>query len=207
MPTAVEKQSIAVIGAGLMGHGIAQVFAVHGHPVFLMDLEDTALSNAIESIRANLALMARSGIGSEAEIEPTLQRITTTTDLGRAASPAHFVIEAVPEKLDLKQDLFRDLDSLCSPDTILGTNTSVISISEIAERANHRERIVGTHFWNPPYLIPMVELIPGDESDPEVVDRTFDLLREVGKHPVFKLDNVVVEYQWSTSLPLGQRIC
>ena len=184
MPEAFEKQSVAIIGAGLMGHGIAQVFAVHGHPVFLMDLEDTALSNAIESIRANLALMAKSGIGSEAEIEPAVQRITTTTDLGRAASPAHFVIEAILEKLELKQDLFRELDSLCSPDTILATNTSVISISEIAQRANYRERIVGTHFWNPPYLIPLVEVIRGDESDQEVVDRTFDLMREVGKHPV-----------------------
>ncbi len=184
MPTAVEKQSIAVIGAGLMGHGIAQVFAVHGHPVFLMDLEDTALSNAIESIRANLALMARSGIGSEAEIEPAVQRIATTTDLGRAASPAHFVIEAVAEKLDLKQDLFRDLDFLCPPDTTLATNTSVISITEIARKATHRGRIVGTHFWNPPYLIPLVEVIRGDESDPEVVDRTFDFMRQVGKHPV-----------------------
>jgi 3-hydroxybutyryl-CoA dehydrogenase len=149
-----------------------------------MDLEDTVLSHAIETIRANLALMVNSGIGSAAEIEPAVQRITTTTDLERAASPAHFVVEAVLEKLELKQDLFRDLDSLCSPDTVLTTNTSVISISEIARKANHRGRVLGTHFWNPPYLIPLVEVIRGNESDQEVVDRTFDFLRQVGKHPV-----------------------
>jgi len=97
-----KSENIAVIGAGLMGHGIAQIFAVHGHPVFLMDLEDTLLSNAIDSIRANLSLMAEKGIGSEAGIEPAIQRIRTTTDLTEAASQAKFVVEAVLEKLDLK---------------------------------------------------------------------------------------------------------
>jgi len=179
-----KRENIAVIGAGLMGHGIAQIFAVHGHPVNLMDLEDTVLSNAIQSIRSNLALMAQKGIGSEAEIEPAIQRIKTTTDLAEAVSQAQFVVEAVLEKLDLKQNVFKDLDALCPPDAILATNTSVISITEIAQKSNHRGRIVGTHFWNPPYLIPLVEVIRGDESDQEAVDRTFDLLQGVGKHPV-----------------------
>ncbi len=179
-----KRINIAVIGAGLMGHGIAQIFAVHGHPVNLMDLEDTVLSDAIQSIRSNLALMARRGVGSEADIEPAIQRIRTTTDLAEAASQAQFVVEAVLEKLDLKQNVFKDIDALCPPDTILATNTSVISITEIAKKSNHRGRIVGTHFWNPPYLIPLVEVIRGDESDQEAVDRTFDLLQAVGKHPV-----------------------
>ena len=179
-----KPENIAVIGAGLMGHGIAQIFAIHGHPVNLMDLDDTVLSNAVESIRSNLALMAQKGIGSEAEIESAIQRIRTTTDLAEAVSQAQFVVEAVLEKLDLKQTIFKDLDALCPPDTILATNTSVISISEIAQKSNRRGRIVGTHFWNPPYLIPLVEVIRGDESDQEVVDRTFDLLQRVGKHPV-----------------------
>ena len=179
-----KPENIAVIGAGLMGHGIAQIFAVHGHPVKLMDLDDTVLSNAVESIRSNLALMAQKGIGSQAEIEPAIERISTTTDLKGAVSQAEFVIEAVLEKLDLKQNVFKDLDALCPPDTILATNTSVISITEIAQKSNHRGRVVGTHFWNPPYLIPLVEVIRGDESDQEAVDRTFALLQRVGKHPV-----------------------
>ena len=179
-----KRKKIAVIGAGLMGHGIAQIFAAQGHPVNLMDLEDTVLDNAIQSIRSNLALMAQKGIGSEAKIEPAIQRIRTTTDLAEAVSQAQFVFEAVLEKLDLKQDIFRDLDDLCPPDTILATNTSVISITEIAKKSTHRGRIVGTHFWNPPYLIPLVEVVRGDESNQEAVDRTFELLQKVGKHPV-----------------------
>jgi len=179
-----KRKKLAVIGAGLMGHGIAQIFAVHGHPVSLMDIEDTVLSGAVESIRANLALMAQKGIGSQDRIEPAIQRIRTTTDLAEAVSHAQFVVEAVLENLDLKQDVFKDLDALCPPDTILATNTSVISITEIAKKSTHRGRIVGTHFWNPPYLIPLVEVIRGDETDQEAVDRTFDLLQKVGKHPV-----------------------
>jgi len=179
-----KSENIAVIGAGLMGHGIAQIFAIHGHAVSLMDLQNDLLSNAIESIQANLSLMAQKGIISETEIQPAVQRVQTTTDLEEAAYRAQFVVEAVSEKLELKQDIFKDLDAVSPPETILATNTSVISISEIASRSRHRSRIVGTHFWNPPYLIPLVEVIRGDETASEVEERTFELLQRVGKHPV-----------------------
>ena len=88
------------------------------------------------------------------------------------------------EQLELKQKLFQEMDTLCAPDAILATNTSVISITEIAAHAKGKGRIVGTHFWNPPYLIPLVEVVPGKESSPQAVDRTFDFLKSVGKHPV-----------------------
>lgn len=179
-----KSENIAVIGAGLMGHGIAQIFAIHGHAVSLMDLQDDLLSNSIENIQSNLSLMAQKGIISEAEIQPAVQRVQTTTDLEEAAYRAQFVVEAVSEKLELKKDIFKDLDAVCPPETILATNTSVISISEIASRSRHRSRIVGTHFWNPPYLIPLVEVIRGDETASEVVEKTFELLQRVGKHPV-----------------------
>jgi 3-hydroxybutyryl-CoA dehydrogenase len=179
-----EKENIAVIGAGLMGHGIAQIFAVQGHAVSLMDLQDGLLSNAIENIRANLSLMAQKGIVSATEIEPATQRIQTTTDLKEAVSGAQFVVEAVLEKLELKQEIFQDLDTLSPPDAVLATNTSVISITQIAQKSKNRNRIVGTHFWNPPYLIPLVEVVRGDETAPEVVEKTFALLQRVGKHPV-----------------------
>jgi 3-hydroxybutyryl-CoA dehydrogenase len=179
-----KTEDIAIIGAGLMGHGIAQIFAIHGHAVSLMDLQDNLLSDAIGNVRSNLSLMAQKGIITEAEIQPAVQRIKTTTDLKEAASRAQFVVEAVNEKLELKQDIFKNLDAVCPPETILATNTSVISISEIARASDHRNRIVGTHFWNPPYLIPLVEVIRGDETASEVVDRTFALLQRVGKHPV-----------------------
>jgi 3-hydroxybutyryl-CoA dehydrogenase len=179
-----EKENIAVVGAGLMGHGIAQIFAIQGHAVSLMDLQDGLLSNAIENIRANLSMMAQKQIVSAAEIEPAIQRIQTTTDLKKAVSGAQFVVEAVLEKLELKQEIFQDLDSLSPPDAVLATNTSVISITQIAQKSKNRHRIVGTHFWNPPYLIPLVEVVRGDETAPEVVEKTYALLQRVGKHPV-----------------------
>ena len=179
-----EKENIAVIGAGLMGHGIAQIFSVHGHSVALMDLQEDLLLRAIENIRGNLGLMAQKGIVSAAEIEPAIQRIKTTTDLQEAVSQAQFVVEAVLEKLELKQQIFKDMDSFSPPDAILATNTSVISITQIAQKSKNRSRIVGTHFWNPPYLIPLVEVIRGDETAAEVVEKTYALLQRVGKHPV-----------------------
>jgi 3-hydroxybutyryl-CoA dehydrogenase len=179
-----NSEPIAVIGAGLMGHGITQVFATRGHRVSLFDLTHEILAKAVENIRANLTLMARKGIGSADDIEPAIQRIRVTQDLREAVSDARFVFEAVLEKLDLKEKLFQELDVLCPLDTILATNTSVISITEIAAKAARRERIVGTHFWNPPYLVPLVEVIKGEETSPRTMDLTMDLLRSAGKHPV-----------------------
>lgn len=179
-----NPENVAVIGAGLMGHGIAQIFASQGHPVSLLDVSEEVLAKAIGNIRINLTLMAQNGIGSPEDIEPTIKRIKVTRELEEAAADAQFIIEAVTENLDLKQKLFRELDSICSSECILATNTSVISITEIAARASKKDRILGTHFWNPPYLIPLVEVIKGQETSPHVVDLTADLLRSVGKHPV-----------------------
>lgn len=179
-----NSENIAVIGAGLMGHGIAQIFASQGHRVSLLDVSKEVLTEAIKNIRANLTLMAQNGIGSTEDIEPAIKRIKVTRALEEAAADARFVIEAVTENLEVKQKLFRELDSICSSDCILATNTSVISITEIAAKAMRRKRIIGTHFWNPPYLIPLVEVIKGQETSPQVVDLTVDLLRSVGKHPV-----------------------
>ncbi len=179
-----NSEMIAIIGAGLMGHGIAQIFASYGHRVTLLDVSDEILAEAVENIRANLTLLARNGIGSAEDIEPIIKRIRVTLDLEEAAEDADVVIEAVPEKLDLKQKLFQRLDALCSLHTILTTNTSVMSITEIAAKSTRRDRIVGTHFWNPPYLVPLVEVIRGEETSRRTIGRTVDLLKSVGKHPV-----------------------
>jgi len=175
---------VAVIGAGLMGHGIAQIFATHGYGVRLTDNRQEALPVAMENVRSNLNLMAQRGIGKIDEIEPALARIKTTPDLGEAVRGAQFVVEAVSENLELKQRIFRDLDSLCDSQTVLATNTSVISITEIGAKCANRARVIGTHFWNPPYLIPLVEVVRGRETSDKVMDLTFDLVKAVGKHPV-----------------------
>jgi 3-hydroxybutyryl-CoA dehydrogenase len=179
-----QIRKVAIIGAGLMGHGLAQIFAGKGYEVHLMDLKEDLLEKGLAGIRSNLSLMAEHGIGTLQDIEPVLSRVKTTTDLLVATQGAQFVIEAVSEDLEIKQRTFHDLDSLCSPDVVLATNTSVISITEIARLARGRERIVGTHFWNPPYLIPLVEVIRGKETSQRTMDRAFELMKAIGKHPV-----------------------
>ena len=177
-------EKVVIIGAGLMGHGIAQVFAVKGFAVHLVDTRKEAVDAALDNIRANLTLMAENGHIRDTEIEPALDRISTGTDVEAHAPEADLVIEAVFESLELKQRLFTKLDQLCPRQTILATNTSVISITQVALKTRFKERVVGTHFWNPPYLIPLVEVVRGDETSDDVMDRTMALMKEIGKHPV-----------------------
>ncbi len=179
-----EIKNISVIGSGMMGHGIAQVFAAQNYDVTLLDVQQDLLSKAIENVRSNLTFLAKRGMGRSKDIEPTLRRIKTTLDLNEAVSKAQFIIEAVSENLDLKQKIFQDLDSLSPPETILATNTSVISITAIAQNARLRERIVGTHFWFPPYLIPLVEVVKGKDTSDETMERTYQLMKKAGKHPI-----------------------
>lgn len=175
---------VLVVGAGLMGHGIAQLFASKGHEVMLTDVSDEVLGRALGEIRRGLTRMAEWGLAEKEDVEPAVCRIRVTTDLEQATRGIEFAVEAVSENLGLKREVFRRLDTLCPPETILATNTSVISITEIAEGCSFPERIVGTHFWNPPALVPLVEVVPGERTSPEVVETAFSLLKSAGKHPV-----------------------
>jgi 3-hydroxybutyryl-CoA dehydrogenase len=157
-------ETVSIIGAGLMGHGIAQVFAAQGHPVRLFDTNDTILTQAPERIRANLMQLAAHGVGDETAINASLARISLVRDLAETCIDADVVIEAVSEKIDLKQRVFAELDHLCPPHTILCSNTSVLSITQIASKSQGRERILGTHWWNPPYLVPLVEIVRTGET-------------------------------------------
>ncbi len=177
-------EKVAVVGAGLMGHGIAQVFALQGFFVGLTDISAHALDAALENVRANLALLADHGIIAKEAEGAALGRIVTTTDLAWGIGGADFVIEAAVENLEIKQQIFRELDAICPEKVILANNTSVISISEIAAHTRHKSRVVGTHFWNPPYLVPLVEVVRGGHTADHVMDFTIDILKKVGKHPV-----------------------
>jgi len=179
-----DIKKITILGAGMMGPGLAQIFAVKGYDVTIWARRPEVLPEAIEKIRASLALMADNGIGRKEDIEPAIKQIKTTSDFEEAVVEAHFVEEAIGEDLSLKQDFFQRMDTLCSEDAILATNTSVISITEIAAKSKRRERIVGTHFWNPPHLIPLVEVIKAAETSADVMDKTMALMAAVGKHPV-----------------------
>ena len=167
-----------------MGHGIAQVFAVHGHPVSLVDIDEDTLGTAKVRVHANLTTMVDHGIELGADIEEILGRIATTADIAEACEDCNFVFEAVFEDLELKQRTFADLDRLSPQEAVLCSNTSVIGITEIAAKAKHRERIVGTHFWNPPYLIPLVEVVRAEGTADWCTIATYDILARVGKHPV-----------------------
>ena len=182
MSTTPER--VAVVGAGMMGVGIAQIFALAGHDVTVQDLYPEALERAPGAVRANLTFLAENGLGSADQVEPAVARVTTMSDLREAAAGADVVVECVFEDLALKQGVFEQLDDVCPPETILCTNTSVMSITEIAAKATRKERIVGTHFWNPPYLIPLVEVVRTADVADEVVTKTMELLRRVGKHPI-----------------------
>jgi 3-hydroxybutyryl-CoA dehydrogenase len=179
-----RSEHIAVVGAGLMGHGIAQVFASKGHEVALTDANETALADAIDRIRSNLGLLAENGIGSDEDMEFAIGNIRLEAGLQETIRGARFVIEAIPEILDLKQRLFQEMEAFCSPNAILATNTSSMSVTEVAAKVKRKERVVGAHFWNPPYLIPLVEVVAGARTSIEVVDYAYNLLKTAGKHPV-----------------------
>ncbi|HHZ08482.1 MAG TPA: 3-hydroxyacyl-CoA dehydrogenase family protein [Rhizobiales bacterium] len=170
------RDTIAIVGAGLMGHGIAQVFAVAGHAVRVYDVRRAALDTLQSRIRGNLDQL---GIAGRAEA-----RVSAHADLAEAVAGAAVVFEAAPEKLDLKRALFAELVKLAAPDALLASNTSVIPIGEIASGLETSERIVGTHWWNPPFLVPLVEVVATGRTAASSVERMIGLLESVGKQPV-----------------------
>lgn len=175
-----NTHQIAVIGAGLMGHGIALTMARASHLVIISDPIEDVVNSVMKRISESLTTM---GVGSE-EIEQALSNISTTTSLADAVKDADCVIEAVPEKLDLKREIFKQIEAHTSPDTILASNTSVIQITKIMSGLTHPERALGTHWWNPPHIIPLVEIVKTEWTKPDIAQAMFDLLEEVGKTPV-----------------------
>jgi len=176
-------ENITVIGAGLMGHGIAQEFACAGYRVHLHDITKEKLNNALVQIGKNLTLLAENSVIEKASIPETMQYIQITTELAEAAETADFVVEAVSENLPLKQQIFEKLDSLCQPHTILASNTTALMPSQIGANTKRTDKILNTHYFNPPYLIPLVELIRSPDTSDETVSVTFDLLTAIGKTP------------------------
>jgi 3-hydroxybutyryl-CoA dehydrogenase len=179
-----EIKKIAVVGSGMMGTGCAMVFASAGYTVSLYDVVPEALPKVAQNMRNDLAFLAERGLGKLEDVEPTLARVSTTLVLEEAAADADFVLEAVIEDMELKQKIFKSLDQVCKPEAILATNTSVMSPTEIASKAERRERIIGTHWWNPPFLVPLVEVVQTEETAPWVIQATMDLHRAIGKRPV-----------------------
>jgi 3-hydroxybutyryl-CoA dehydrogenase len=177
-------ERIAVIGAGLMGHGIAQEFAHAGYQVRLHDKSDKSLRSAMENIRANLLLLSSLGRLDGGGIEEVLARITASSDLGEAVFGAELVIEVIFEKLAAKHALLRSLSSRCGRETIIASNTSSFMPSLLAEAVTHPSRLLVAHYFNPPYLIPLVEIVPGPETSAETITTVAKVLERIGKRPV-----------------------
>lgn len=174
---------IAVIGAGLMGHGIAQEFATAGYDVHLHDVTAEKLETAHAQIEKNLGMLAENTVLAKKDIVPILQRIHASTELEAVAETADFVVEAVTENLALKQQIFEKLDAICQPHTILASNTTALMPSQIGANTKRKDQILNTHYFNPPYLIPLVEVIRGPDTSDETVSSTFALLAAIGKTP------------------------
>ncbi|NVL92877.1 MAG: 3-hydroxyacyl-CoA dehydrogenase family protein [Desulfobacterales bacterium] len=176
-------RNVLVVGAGVMGHSIAQVFAGAGIAVRLADVDEKALDRAMGLIESGLNTMADFGKISRNRIPSILSRITPSRDLAGMAGDADFIIEAVPEIPSIKKEVFSQLDRLCPDDTIIASNTSGLDIFSIAD-VKRPERLVIAHFFAPAHIIPLVEIVSGARTSPDTVSFTVTLMERVGKSPV-----------------------
>jgi len=176
--------SITVIGAGTMGNGIAHVFAQKGHSVILVDRSPDALESALATIDKNLSRLVSKERISESDKSETLNRLTTSTDMTSAVSAADLVVEAATENVDLKLQIFKDLDAAAPANCILATNTSSISITKIAAATSRPDKVIGMHFMNPVPIMKLVEIIRGYATSDATCQTTMDISFALGKSPV-----------------------
>jgi 3-hydroxybutyryl-CoA dehydrogenase len=185
-----DIRSIGVIGAGLTGHGIAQVFASAGYGVNLYDVDAAALETAKKRVETNFTVFITLGLAEQQDVTDCLDRITLCPSIEALCRGAHVIIEAVPEDIDLKRRTFTEVERHTAPDVILSSNTSAISITEIGAALKKKDRFMGTHFWNPPHVLPCVEVIRGEHTGEVVFETVFALMEKVGKVPVRVLKDV-----------------
>ena len=177
-------KNITVVGAGTMGNGIAHVFAQNGFQVNLVDISEKALENALSSIEKNLdRMLSKEKITLETK-EATLSNINTFTELAQGLEKADLVVEAATENIELKKKIFQQIDELAHKDAILATNTSSISITQIAAVTSRPDKVIGMHFMNPVPIMKLIEVIRGYLTSDEVTNTIMDLSRDLGKAPV-----------------------
>lgn len=177
-------EQVSVIGAGTMGHGIAIVFASSGRQVQLFDVDETALDDARGAIGTGFETLLEADRLSNEEVTEARNRIEYSSTYEEAVSEADLVIEASPEDIDIKKDVFRQLDEHAPSDAILASNTSGLSITDIASAVEEPERVLGTHWFNPPYIVPLVEVVHGEHTNDDVAEQVYELLDSIGKTPV-----------------------
>ena len=174
---------ITIVGAGLMGHGIALEFSLAGYNVCIHDITDNKLLQAIENIRTNLQMLIKTGTITQNQAESVLKNIHSGTELKNMVEEADVVIESVSENLELKQKIFHKLDQLCPEHTILASNSSTLMPGMLASATQRPDKVLVAHYFNPPYLLPLVEIVRHKETSDESVTAIYDLLTRAGKSP------------------------
>jgi 3-hydroxybutyryl-CoA dehydrogenase len=183
-----RMKKIAVIGSGVMGSGIAQVAVEAGYEVTIRDIQDTLVEKALSTINRFLGRKVEKNTLTQGQFNDILGRLRGTISLDEALEGANLVIEAIPEKMDIKKHMFGELGRKCPADTILASNTSTLSITEIASAAEHPERVVGTHFFNPVPLMRLVEVVKGEKTADEVIRKTVAFCDSIGKNSIVAKD-------------------
>ena len=180
----MRVKNITVLGSGVMGHGIAQVSATAGYNVVLRDIKQEFLDKAMEKIKWSLDKLVSKEKITKKEGDSIFSRITPIVDLNEAVKNAELVIEVVPEIMDLKKSVYAELDKAAGPDVIFASNTSTLPITEIANTTSRPEKFIGIHFFNPPQLMKLVEIIPGEKTSQEITDLTQEYVKSVNKQAV-----------------------
>ncbi len=184
-----SRPVLAVLGAGTMGHGIAQIAALAGYDVRLTDVSEEALESAIGRVKAQLDKGVELGKVEPQVRDAALGRLRATSDAAEAVAGAEIVVEAVPEVLELKQEILASAAEIVKPDALLATNTSSLSITAIAEAVPGQERVVGMHFFNPVHIMALVEIVRGDRTAPDAVERAREAAERMGKTPIVVVDS------------------
>jgi enoyl-CoA hydratase/3-hydroxyacyl-CoA dehydrogenase len=180
----VKIKKVSVLGSGVMGHGIAQISAMAGYHVTIRDIDQAFLDKAMDKIRWSLSKMVEKGKIASSDMQSILSRITTTVSLKDAVADADLIIEAIPEDMRLKKDTFSELDRLADPRTIFASNTSTLPITEIATATSREDRFIGIHFFNPPQLMQLVEVIPGAKTSKDTVSIALEYVKSLRKEPI-----------------------
>ncbi|HLR51795.1 MAG TPA: 3-hydroxyacyl-CoA dehydrogenase family protein [Candidatus Avamphibacillus sp.] len=184
MKWGIKMKNVTVLGAGIMGHGAAQLFAQAGKNVRIRARRETSLEKARELITNSLEIIVEKEMLTEKEMEQALARITYTTDLLEAIQDTDFILESIPEVLEQKLDIYEIIEDAVSDKTIIASNTSTFPLEGLTQRAKHPERFIITHFFNPPQLVPIVEIAKFEQTDEDIINTTYDLMEEIGKSPV-----------------------
>ncbi len=183
MNSVEEIHRMAVIGSGVMGHGITEVYALNGYPTTMMDVNNELLERGMRQIRAELRTLVNNEFVTENESEEALNRISSATSIKDAAEGCDFVTEAVTEDLKMKRKVFTQLEKYASDNAILATNTSGLMITKIAQGLKRPDRVIGTHFSVPPHIVPGVEIIRGRKTSDRTFRISYDLIKKIGKVP------------------------